>query len=581
VLSIAAPVLLIGALSWPMLFTNGVPGQDWANQLWRMWNQSLALRANHLPSFFLVYSHSVFYPEYAFYGGTLFAVGGLLSLLLGDAPIAAYVVSYMLGFAAAYGGWYWMARMAGLGRWYAHAPGLVFITSAYYLTMIYARGDWPEFIAVSTIPLLLASGLSVLRAERLRTGPGLALAVSGVLFFGSHNLTLVWGSTVIALTGLAMVICLPQVRRWLAPRRVCRVVGLLLPALFVSAWFLLPAFVYQAHTLIGSDYLLWRRVLQHSMYMVSTRRLFTISRASFKPHGDFALSLPILATAWSLGSICLLVALHRLRGPWAKVLLICTGMAMLMTVVMTHAGIILALGRPYAMLQYPYRLESYVMLAVSGAVLAALAIAQRGAPRMRLWAWVLVPVLLVALVGAIQQTDAHVRGGNREQMLVNPGPSPTEAGFEDYADAALPVLRNANGQWPEVDFPIAGARSEHVSVLVHLPPGSLIDTNLGAGPELIHVTGATIVGRTPVNNDVLRLGSSGGVAAVGGAGGSSGRSETLTVRPARGLPVVLGRLLSIAAAICLVTMLAVVALHDIRARVATRAHAGQASADGY
>jgi hypothetical protein len=572
VLLVAAPALLIGVLAWPMLFTGGVPGEDWATHLWDMWNQSLALRANHDPSLFIDYSHSVFYPEYAFYGGTLCVAVGTLSLLMGEAPIEAYVASYLVGFAAAYGGWYWMARMAGLGRWRAHAPGLIFITSAYYLTLIYARGDWPEFVGVSMIPLLIASGLSVLRAERLRVWPALALVASGILFFGSHNLTLVWGSTAIALTGVAVVLCVPETRRWLRARRVLRVAGLLVPALLVSAWFLLPAIAYQAHTEIGSRYLHWQEVLKAAMYMVSARNLFTISRASFKPGADFALSLPILAMAWSLLSICVFGWRRSLRGPWAKVLLICAAMAVLAVVVMTHAAIILALGQPYAMLQYSYRLESYVLLAVSGTVLAALVLAQQGARRMRWWAWTVTPVLIVALVGAVQQTDARTRGGNREQMLVpGSGPGPRERGFTDYIDADIPVLQNPQGQWPEVDFSVAGARAERVSAVVHLPPGSFLDSNVGGGPELVHVAGAKIVGTSPDGNDVLELGSAAGVRGAhvaSGVGAGSAPTEVITLTPASGLPVVLGRLISLVAVIFLVAELAVLAVRGIRARTA-------------
>jgi hypothetical protein len=567
-LLVAAPALLIGVLSWPMLFTSGVPGEDWATHLWDMWNQSLALRTNHLPSLFIDYSHSVFYPEYAFYGGTLYAVVGTLSLLLGDAPIGAYVASYLMAFAAAYGGWHWMARMAGLGRWRAHVPGLVFITSAYYLTLIYARGDWPEFVGVSMIPLLIASGLSVLCTERLQIWPALALAASGILFFGSHNLTLVWGSTALALTGAAVVVWVPEARRWLTPRRVLRVAGLLIPALLVSAWFLLPAIAYQAHTEIGSRYLHWRLVLKAAMYMVSAHNLFTISRASFKPGADFALSLPILAMVWSLASICVFGWRRSLRGPWAKVLLICAAMMVLAIVVMTHAAIILALGQPYAMLQYSYRLESYVLLDVSGTVLAALALAQQSSPRMRWWAWTVAPVLIVALVGAIQQTDARTRGGNRDQMLVpGSGPGPRERGFLDYIDADLPVLQNPQGRWPEVDFSVAGARTEHVSAVVHLPPRSFIDSNVGGGPELIHVAGAKIVGTSPDGNDVLELGAGASSArAASGGGGASTPTEVITLTPAGGLPVLLGRLISLAAAIVLVAELAALAVRGTRAR---------------
>jgi hypothetical protein len=52
---------------------------------------------------------------------------------------------------------------------------------------------------------MTAAGLSVLRADRLRTWPALTLVGSGVVFCGSHNMTLLWGSTFLALVGLAIV----------------------------------------------------------------------------------------------------------------------------------------------------------------------------------------------------------------------------------------------------------------------------------------------------------------------------------------------------------------------------------------
>ena len=85
------------------------------------------------------------------------------------------------------------------------------------------------------IPLLIASSLSVLRADRLRLLPALALAASAVIYSGSHSLTIVWGSSVMALTGILVLICIPQARGWLTWRGVLRVASLVVPALLISA----------------------------------------------------------------------------------------------------------------------------------------------------------------------------------------------------------------------------------------------------------------------------------------------------------------------------------------------------------
>jgi hypothetical protein len=566
-LQIGAPALLIGVLAWPMLFTGGTLNPDWANHLWYMWNQSQAIRANLRPSFFLNYSHAVFYPMYAFYGGTLYATVGTLSLLLGNAPIETYVLTYLLGFSASYGGWYWMGRMAGLGRWRSHAPGLIFITSAYYLTLIYARGDWPEFIGVSMIPLVLASGLSVLRADRLRVWPALALAASSIVFFGSHNLTMLYGSTLVALLAVAAFICIPQARSWLALRRVIRVAGLVVPALLVNAWFLLPAIVYQSHTEIGSKYPYWRLVLESYTSVVSIRHLFILSRAPALGVGDFVVALPVLAMVWVLIGMAVFL-IRGPRGAWTRMLLICAALTVLVGVAMRQVSLILALPRPYGMLQFSYRLESYVLLGISGTVLAVLAVAQSVPRHTRILEWALLPVLVFSVIGGIQQTDAYPPGGNRStEVKPRSKPGLKGVGLIDYIDAELPILVDPHGQAPEVDFSPASVHGERTSEVVHFPPGEFVDSNIAAGPELVHVTGAKIIGLSPEGGDVLEIDPGAGGAARATAGHrASSETEVISVSPQNGPPMVLGRLLALAGAIFLVGEFAVLATRRVRAR---------------
>jgi hypothetical protein len=562
---VALPLAAVGALVWPMLFTHSYFVEDWLEQVWLIWQQSIAIEANHLPSLFLDYHFGVFYPHYAFYGGTLYAVVGSLSLLLGGAPVATYVLTYILGFAAAYGGWYWTARMWGLGRWAAQAPGLVFITSPYYLTLIYGRGDWPEFIAISTIPLVIAAGLSVLRAERLRLWPALALAGGCIGLFGSHNLTLVWGSTLLALAALAIVLFIPTARRGVTRSGLIRVAALVVPALLVNAWVLLPTLAYGSHTAIGSEYQYWRAGLRETMYLVSAGHLFTLSRASVaNASPDFVLSLPILAIAWVLASVAVFTATDR-RGPWFRVLLIAAGLGALIAVVMTHVGLLLALPQLYATLQFSYRLESYVLLGLSGAVLAALVIVRGRGRHARIWTWTLAVILLVSGVGAIQQVDAYPHTEARAGALDKFETLRSEVPLIDYLDLQLPRL-NYNGpahtKPPMVDFRPSAARKEHASVMTRLLPGQLAYSNLQGGPNLVHVSGAKIVGIDSEGGDVIEI--DGPRAPAGGATGHARREpvapETITLSPADPLPVVLGRVLSVLGVGLLVLEFVVVAL---------------------
>jgi hypothetical protein len=561
-----AGVLVIGALAWPLLFSGSYFNADWLEQPWFIWKQSQAIRANHLPSMFLDYSYGVFYPHYAFYGGTLYALTGALSLAFGDAPLEAYVLTYLLGFLAAYGGWYWLARICRLGRWWAHVPGLVFVTSSYYLTLIYARGDWPEFLAVSVIPSTLAAGVSVLRAQRLRLWPALALSISSIVFFGSHSLTLVWGSTLIALIGAAILICVPQARREVTRAGVIRVAGLVIPALLVDAWFLLPAAAYESKTLIATEYPLWRAQLRGAMQLVSAAHLFTLSRASVEGLA-FALSLPVLTICWGL--VGLVILLRRgLREAWARVLLICAGTTVALIVLMTHAGLLLALPRAYATLQFSYRLESYVLLALSATVLATLVLARRGGRAMRAWMWVLLPVLGVSVVGAIQQAGAHPRSGvdryaalRKDYESDSPG---TGEALSDYFDVRLPVMAARPAGAAAVDFDPGAVRNDRISRVVHLQPGALLYTNLQGPPGLVHVAGARIAGVTREAYDVLEIDRHPGAGRdTPGRGGSA--AETISLSPAHSLPVVLGRALTLVGAVALVVQFAALAIRRRRA----------------
>lgn len=561
------PLLLIGALAWPLLFTNATFNQDWLNHLWYMWHQSIAIRDDHVPSLFLSYSRGILYPLYAFYGGTIYALAGALSLALGDAPLETYILTYLLAFAAAYGGWYWMSRMFGLGRWVAHVPGLVFITSASYLTTLYALGDWPEFLGVSIMPLMIAAGLSVLRSDRLRLWPAIALAGSCIVFFGCHLLTVIWGSTILLIVGLAILALVPQARRAITRPRLLRVLGLVVPAALVSAWFLLPTAAYESQTVIATSYPRFRTLLQTTMFAVADRHLFTLSRE--RAGGTIlTLSLPILAMAWALVSVTISATARR-TGTWMKIFLIISGATLLVGIVMTHAGIILALPRVFATLQFTFRLESYVLLGVSGAVLAALVLA-RDAPRnARLWSWMLVPVAVVSVIGGIEQASAYTPGRSRTTALSSYlVPVYEEEGLLDYVDDKLPIMKKS---LPRVTFPPASVQENRASKVIHEPPGQLVDSNIRSTPSLVHITGARIVATDAEADDVLEINSHTGPAGRGGrapmnAATSPAPAETISVSPSNTFPVIAGRLLSVIGIAALALQLAVPAARRLRSR---------------
>lgn len=545
-LQFAAPLALIVALAWPLLFTDATFNHDWLNHLWYLWHQSREIDAEHLPSLFLDYSGGILYPFYAFYGGTLYALAGTLSLALGDAPLPTYILTYLLGFAAAYGGWLWLARMFGLRGWQAHIPGVVYVTSASYLMLIYAIGDWPEFIAVSTIPLTIAAGLSVLRADRLHIAPAAALAAGSVLFFGSHLLTAIWGSTVLALTAGALLLCVSEARRRVSRAGILRVTAIVLPALAANAWFLLPTVAYETHTTIAHSYPHFRELLRKTSFLASAENLFSLSRSPV-PGAIVYTALPVLAIAWTLVSVAGSWQTRR-RGVWLRVFLVLAIVSTLVLILMGNVGLILALPRMYATLQFSFRLESYVLLGASGAMLAALVLARDGGRFSRAWVWLLLPLAIFSIAGALDQVGGYQSGTDRSTALSSyMAPTFEKEGLLDYVDDSLPVWTGS--PLPKIEFSPGSLRDGRAARRIWEPPGQLIDTNIRSAPELVDVTGARIVGTDPEADDVLEVDrpaapAEASVAASGRRQPAGAREETVAIAPADPLPVLFGRVLS-------------------------------------
>ena len=557
----------MGVLSWPLLFTQSTLGGDWAHHLWYVWQQSQALRADHAPSLFLNTQYSVLYPEYAFYGATIYALTAALGLVLGGSFTAAYVLSYIAGFLAAYGGWYWLGRIAGLGRWPAQAPALLFVSSSCYLTLVYGQGDWPEFLAMSTIPPIAASALSVLRAPRARLLPLVALAASSAVFFGSHNLTMLWATTLAALLALLVLAAIPQARSLISRRGLLRVAAAVVPAGLLNAWFLLPAIAYSGHTKIGSQYSVAHGTLHYTMGLVSFAHLFTLSRATTVPGvPDYVLSLPTLAILWVIAGAAACLVGARGGGPWGRLLAICAAMTAALVVLMTHAGLLLALPRPYTTLQFSYRLESYALMGVCASALCILVLIRHASPRLRLFGWTIVPVLVASSIGAVQQVGAYPRPLAPRAAVFTQAAEVFARNYDDYSYTPLPLVGGVT--LPVVRIPPSAIHDNRISATLRMRPGQLVYTNIGGGPNLLSIGGARVVGRDAQYHLVLAMGPP--QATPSAHPHTALAADRVTIAPAEPAPVVLGRLLSFAAALVLALELIWLLLATLRRTSARR-----------
>jgi hypothetical protein len=484
---VAALLLLLTWTAWTD-HSYLVPS-DFFSDAWYIGHQAEALRTSHSPSLFLHSSSGVFYPIFAFYGGTLFAVGGALALIV--APTTAEIIIYAIAFAAAYGGWLWLARLAGVRSWMAHAPAALYVTAPYVVTNLYVRQDLTETVATAAIPLLLASAWSVMGSERLRAGPAAALAGSTVAIGGSHNLTLLWAATLLVLLGIVVALAVPQARGLVTRRGTLRILAVVVPAMAVNAWYLLPDLAYQADTVISHRTDEWRKSLTGSSPLVAAHSLFGLSRRSDAGDGfQPSTTLPVLAMAWV--AVAAFTARRRWREPGGRLLLILAGATTALIVVMTHSGVLGGLPDPWIMLQFSYRLETYVLFGVCGAMIAALALV--GTARRWLVA-ALVPILALSIAGAFHQSRA---------ALVPTGtPDPDLSSFQvfsmgDFSDGGLPAVRLSKAHnavyMGLTDEDITDGR---VDTTVDLQPGNVVYANILGSPDLLQIHGARVIGRWP------------------------------------------------------------------------------------
>ncbi len=548
-LTLAAVVIFV--CTYPMiagrasqLGNGGFVGFDWFAHLWYIWHQEESLRAHILPSYFAHNASGVFDPHYAFYGGTLYALTGAVSVLIGHD--AAFVAAWIWAFMMAYGGLYWLARQAGVGPWASHVPSIVFVSSPWYLSSIYVWGSWGQNTAFSALLLLLAAAFSIIRADRLKPFPALALAIGVVFYTGSHSLTLAWATTAMTVVGLVFFALVPGFRRLFNRAGVLRIAAVAIPAGLINAWFMFPAIAYQGHTWIGNNYQMATSFLLTSMYYVEPQHILTLTRTRADPLSPhLALQLPLLATAWFVVGLVLLRPHWRSQWLRTAVLFVIAGVAMWQ--LMTHSSWILGLPHPYDQIQAPYRLEAYINIAVAGGLIATLALAARSRSRIRRrWTWVMLPILVLLMVQAraqlLESYQTNVVGPqwNKPAAYIT---GDTKLGMADYVNVNVPDFQPNRPFQYALFSPKQAEQTDRASVIIDAQPGEFIASNLKASNPLIKVEGAKIVARDQAGNAFLEV-----------ADNAKPGAAKITVTTTHPFPVVAGRLATLLGLLGLATV---------------------------
>jgi hypothetical protein len=560
-------VLLIAS---PVLFTSDGFYPEFTNAIWKVAYQQHTIAGHLHPTLFLQTQPAagslrpaglgVFYPEFAFYGGTLFALTGALAVVLGGSTILAFEVVTVAAIAAAYGGLFWLARQLGVKGLLAHAPAIVFVTSAYYITVLYGRGDWTEFMAVSALPLVLEASLRLVRG-RWRVGPVACLVAASVVFSGSHNLTLLWGST-LAVVALVVYWLASGRSRELPWRRMLAIAGLIALGVGLNGWFLLPDVSYAHKTIISGSIRPWRETAIWNTFGV----IFDPLRAvPSEPHKNAQyVQAPVLALIWGLLAALLAWRDRRLRAGVATALIVLAGLLVLVTSSAAYE----LLPTVFREIQFAFRLQTYVALACAGLVLVgALALTRRAQSgrvtrsdrTLALGLGFVVAFGLALCVWQLWVPQTHVYGSyaNRADALRGP---PTRLPFSwwyagtDYGDRSLPIVATTE----TFPFDPTQVKDDRFSALVSPPSGlQPFATNIAGGPYLVHVGGGVrVAGRTSEGELVLKRTRDGS------------QPVDVEVRARLSTPVVLGRITTAASAALLLALALVAAVRRWRTRSA-------------
>jgi hypothetical protein len=493
---IGAVVLL--ALELPALLSGHAFFGDWGNHLYLVAQQAHWLDHHVLPTYFL---HTVetgaFYPHYLFYGGTLYAITGRIATVVGVS--AAFKLTLVGALAATYFGTLWLGRLLGVRGLSAHLPAVAAVSGAYYLSTQYDIGGWAEFVALSMIPLVVASATSLVLARTSPAGPGIALVASTVLLTGSHNITTAYGLIFVVLVALVAVFTLrSRAPQW---RRLAVVGGTFVLAVGVNAWYLLPAAVYAHLTSIGSQDT-FDRLNRATAAFNRLGVLFNPWRTN--PGSGSAplyVQQPVFVVVWLL-LIAIVVVPHtpaRARRVFGVLM------------VVAAAYLVLVLwGAPWDFaprilrsIQFRLRLNAYLGLCFAGLAIIGLVVVQRRARR-NIW----IPALALACAAAFGAAIWQVWDAGTFEPIGALTTSGTRLPAIDYANCPAPcptVERDyrmagdvqATMTLPDSAVDIAEARSGTLRVTV--PGGQLVAVNVAWSPVIgsdpVPMAGADADGR--------------------------------------------------------------------------------------
>jgi len=494
------PALLFAALLLPFVLRQNA-WFEWGNYYWLVVKQTDTIRHLGHPSYFMSFEGSLFYPQYVFYGGTLWSAAAYVAIA-GGSTWGSFLLFTLLALVMAFAGSSWLARQLGVSPVLAPLVGALVLTSPYYLGILYGRGAWSELIAVSAVPLVLASAIGVVKRPRLDPLPLVLLFGSTALIAGAHNITLFWGGLFcVAALALLGYIALREGQRPTLGRiaALAAAAGL---GVLVNAWYLLPDAVYAHNTSTYPDGPHWIDVL---IAFDRPGNLFYPWNHSPVKGSTLYTQVPLYTLLWSLAVGAVLVVRRKgaVRAGWLGAL----GLLVITLVLVSVHAIWRGLPLFFQAIQFPLRLDAYVILAVAGLAIASLIAVQRSA-KPRPWLLALGAALLLQgglAVGQAWGDTAHPHLGHRAIVQTHVPPS-----FQAYQQSMFRFTK------PAPIAPRAAAkvedhtRDDGYAVLSGSgSAGELYGTNIVYSPFIKATGDAQIAGRDGAGMAVVKTTRSG------------------------------------------------------------------------
>lgn len=567
----------------PMLATDRSFWQDWSNHLWYIWHQGYQMAKSGEVSYFLHTEQlGVFYPFYVFYGGTAYVIFGGLSALLGEAPVVSYIISWFTGFAMMYGGLAWISIQAGLRGWKLHVAPLVVVSSAYYLSDVYGRGAWTEFISISALPLAIASALWLIRRNRLSFWPAVALFAGVVLWTGSHSVTIVWGLLLIAALTVILILSFRVSLR-------CHLSGLgwstgiALVATAVNAWYLIPTYIY-GPKLSGSN-LSFAPVINPGYKYSAPEYIFNIFRITptgpnYETTLDLYVQMPVLFCA--LAVVVIGLSWHSLAAGYRRVAIgLVVLLCVLLALILFENDIWKHLPEFLRYIQFTYRLQMYIAFAVAGLVIVSLVglgsrermpRAQRRSLACSLQFGFVCISAFALVLGYLQIWRSHSSLKSRDEVFASVVRVPPTFYGDTYRDPTPHSARAVEGRTVIID-PRA-PRGNDLKLLARFTGRGDYATNIVAGTNdlpLITVAGRGVSPQTATGWFVFPMTAATPLTfqAIRRTSASAG-TDALAVKLSSATPIRIGRVITFVAILIVAIALVLAVLWSFRARLSAR-----------